>query len=376
MSQELQRIEPADLPVLSTQQVKARLTAILDLMRSAMVENIDFGKIPGTGGKPTLLKPGAEKLCVMFQLDAQYETVRTTHDTGHMTVVSKCIVYHAPSGNRLGSATAICSTMESKYAYRHASRLCPACGKPAIIKGKEEYGGGWLCWKKKDGCDAKFKDHDPAIVNQQVGRIPNEDLPDTFNTVIRIAEKRALVAAVRLVTGASAIFEEGETETPKEPGVPAEQPKPAKAMTRQQANEIRAAIAMLKAQPGYEEFKARELGRFCKDFAAMTEADALELLKVLHAEQAKRNAANGKPPDGKATLQDGLGDQPASEAQKADLDRLGDLLGYHHDRRDALIGMISRENPYELTHAGAVKVIEAWEAEICRREEKEMAGAT
>lgn len=30
---------------------------------------------------------------------------------------------------------------------------CPECGKSkAVIKGKEEYGGGWLCFKKKGGC--------------------------------------------------------------------------------------------------------------------------------------------------------------------------------------------------------------------------------
>ena len=39
--------------------------------------------------------------------------------------------------------------------------LCPECGQPAIIKGKEEWGGGWVCWKKEGGCGAKF-DSDPS----------------------------------------------------------------------------------------------------------------------------------------------------------------------------------------------------------------------
>lgn len=34
--------------------------------------------------------------------------------------------------------------------------VCPNCGKDAIIKGKEEYGGGWLCYKAKGGCGSKF----------------------------------------------------------------------------------------------------------------------------------------------------------------------------------------------------------------------------
>lgn len=35
---------------------------------------------------------------------------------------------------------------------------CPHCGAVgAIIQGKPEYGGGWLCYKKKGGCGAKYE---------------------------------------------------------------------------------------------------------------------------------------------------------------------------------------------------------------------------
>jgi hypothetical protein len=48
--------------------------------------------------------------------------------------------------------------------------VCPRCGKDAIIKGKEEYGGGWLCYKAKGGCGAKFdKDPTDAISHQPAG---------------------------------------------------------------------------------------------------------------------------------------------------------------------------------------------------------------
>jgi hypothetical protein len=212
MTAALARVEPADLPTLSVTQVKNRLDNITELMKSAMVPAVDFGAIPGTAGKPTLLKPGAEKLCVMFQLAPAYRTEKTFHADGHLTVECVCVVHHAPTGGVLGEASAMCTTRETKYAYRKAERVCPECGKAAIIKGKAEYGGGWLCWKKKDGCDAKFDDDDSAITGQSVGRIPNPDLADAYNTVLRIAEKRALVAAVRLVTGASAIFDEEQAD--------------------------------------------------------------------------------------------------------------------------------------------------------------------
>ena len=41
---------------------------------------------------------------------------------------------------------------------RTEQKVCPKCQKPAIIKGKTEYGGGMLCFKKKGGCGAKFTD--------------------------------------------------------------------------------------------------------------------------------------------------------------------------------------------------------------------------
>lgn len=45
---------------------------------------------------------------------------------------------------------------------------CPACGKKgSIIKGKEEYGGGYLCFKKKGGCGAKFKDLPKPVLEGQ-----------------------------------------------------------------------------------------------------------------------------------------------------------------------------------------------------------------
>jgi hypothetical protein len=234
MTAALARVEPADLPTLSVTQVKNRLDNITELMKSAMVPAVDFGAIPGTAGKPTLLKPGAEKLCVMFQLAPAYRTEKTFHADGHLTVECVCVVHHAPTGGVLGEASAMCTTREAKYAYRKAERVCPECGKAAIIKGKAEYGGGWLCWKKKDGCDAKFDDDDSAITGQSVGRVPNPDLADAYNTVLRIAEKRALVAAVRLVTGASAIFDEEQAE--HEPAAesspaPAASKPPAKAPT-------------------------------------------------------------------------------------------------------------------------------------------------
>lgn len=40
-----------------------------------------------------------------------------------------------------------------------ARPACPKCGhNRAVIEGKEEFGGGWLCFKKKEGCGHNWHD--------------------------------------------------------------------------------------------------------------------------------------------------------------------------------------------------------------------------
>lgn len=205
---------------LTAGDVRSQVNLIQEIMTGVMKVNEHFGVIPGTGTKPSLLKAGAEKLCLTFRLDPQYE-ITERRDGQHLTIMSKCILYHIPTGQRFGSGMGSCSTMESKYAYRNASRSCPSCGSNAIIKGKEEYGGGWVCFKKKGGCGAKFGDGDERIESQPQGRIPNEDLPDQYNTVLKMANKRSLVAAVLNATAASDIFTQDIEDMPQFAAEPA-----------------------------------------------------------------------------------------------------------------------------------------------------------
>ena len=191
---------------LSIVDVKSQVNLIQHIMREVMQEGEHYGAIPGFDSKKkSLFKAGAEKLCLVFRLDPQYE-IETKQNGIHREIVSKCTLYHIPTGQRYGSGMGSCSTMESKYAYRTAAAKCPQCHAEAIIKGKEEYGGGWVCYKKKGGCGAKFLDDDTQITGQVVGRIPNEDVADQYNTVLKMANKRSLVAAVLNTNAASDIF--------------------------------------------------------------------------------------------------------------------------------------------------------------------------
>lgn len=205
----LARVENHDQTDLMTiSDVKFRMDAVNQLMAEVMKRGPqgDYGVIPGTGDKPTLLKPGAEKLCTLFRLAPTYKINVTTMERGHREYNIVCTLTHINTGKVWGQGAASASTMESKYRWRQSARKCPQCGKEAIIKGKAEYGGGWLCFKKKDGCGAKFAENDAAITSQVAGKIENEDVADTYNTVLKMATKRALVAAVLITTGASALF--------------------------------------------------------------------------------------------------------------------------------------------------------------------------
>jgi len=174
-------------------------------------EGVDYGIIPGTA-KPTLLKPGAEKICAFFGYAPQYEILPGSIEDWDGTKFGEPLFYYhvrctlAKDGAAVGQGTGSCSSWESKYRYRMANRKCPSCGQEAIIVGKEEYGGGFVCFKRKGGCGAKFKEDDAAITGQTVGRVANPDIADIINTVQKMGDKRAYIAATLSATGASQYF--------------------------------------------------------------------------------------------------------------------------------------------------------------------------
>lgn len=244
----------------SVDDVIAQRGKIKDVMAQVMTDGVHYGRIPGVS-KPTLFKSGAEVLNTTFRLAPSYLSERIFHDDGHLTVIAKCVLTHAPSGMVLAEGEGLCSSRELKYAWRSAARSCPVCGAEAIIKGKQEYGGGWLCWKNhktNPGCGTKFQEGDPEIEGQAIGKITNPDLADTWNTVLKMADKRALVAAVLNGTAASDIFTqdvedshvaaevEREDAAPPTPVPPVEVEEPPPAITSAQAKKLDVLVGQLR----------------------------------------------------------------------------------------------------------------------------------
>jgi hypothetical protein len=204
-SQDLTNPEPREVPTFTAQDIKAQVQLIQEVMQAVMQEGHHYGVIPGTE-KPTLLKPGAEKLTMTFRLAPMLQVQARDLDDVHREYQVRCTLVHIPTGRVYGEGVGLCSTLESRYRYRYAERTCPRCGRATIIKGRAEYGGGWLCYQRKGGCGAKFTAQDPAITHQQVGRMENPDIADTYNTVLKMAKKRALIDATLTATAASDIF--------------------------------------------------------------------------------------------------------------------------------------------------------------------------
>ena len=142
-------------------EVRRQVNQIQYLMREVLKAGTHYGNVPGCGPKPTLLQPGAEKIAYMFHLVPAYEIKQSRFDGGHREYDVTCRLTSQDSGQVVGEGVGMCTTLESKYRYR----------------------------KTKDGA-----------------RVENPDIADTWNTVLKMAKKRAFVDAVKSTTAASDVF--------------------------------------------------------------------------------------------------------------------------------------------------------------------------
>lgn len=204
-------------PVMSIEASIERYKSIEKFVRECMVENVDYGVPPGFAkdAKPFLFKPGAQKLCAFFGYVPAY-TIETEIEEWDSQKYGEPLFYYkfrcvlTKDRNAVGEGIGSCNSWETKYRYRNSERVCPECGAGAIIKGKAEFGGGFLCWDKKGGCKAKFSEDDQRITEQKMGKVANPDIADVINTCQKQGEKRAYVEATLSATGASAFFTQDE----------------------------------------------------------------------------------------------------------------------------------------------------------------------
>lgn len=199
------------MPAMTIESAVERFNTLVEFVSRVLRKDVDYGVIPGTG-KPTLLKPGAEKLTTFFGLSTRFQLIERIEDwsgeshggEAFFYYMYRCQLYRGEL--LIAESDGSCNSRESKYRYREAQRTCPDCKQATIIKGKEEYGGGYLCFKKKGGCGAKYPGGDQRIENQPLGRVPNPEIADAVNTIQKMSQKRSLIAACLLAVNASEFF--------------------------------------------------------------------------------------------------------------------------------------------------------------------------
>lgn len=170
------------------------------MMQSVLRDGEHYGKIPGTD-RPTLLKSGAEKLLLVFRLGARYNTDVIEMQNGHREYRSDCTIFDIKSSNELGAASGSCSTMESKYRYRNVADY-EVTDIPIPHDSKErktEYRKQGYGMKKVSGMWAWVKYLDSE-------RTENPDIADVYNTVLKMSQKRALIATTLNVLAVSDMF--------------------------------------------------------------------------------------------------------------------------------------------------------------------------
>ena len=96
-------------------EMKAQVQRIQEIMQAVMKEGEHFGKIPGTP-KPTLLKPGAEKLIATFHLAPQYNELPGCREEDHfISYKIKCELQSIVTGYLIASGLGTCNSRERKY---------------------------------------------------------------------------------------------------------------------------------------------------------------------------------------------------------------------------------------------------------------------
>lgn len=204
-------------PVVGLDDALDKFKTVRDYTAKCLVKDVDYGTVPGVS-KPSLLKPGAEKIGSLFGLSPKFECIdRVLNFNGEGNPDNepffyfeyRCSLYKGD--HFVGSCDASCNSWEKKYRYRknNTEIRCPNCGKTGtIIKGKKEYGGGWVCYEKKGGCRAKFGDNDPVIISQLTGskEVKNFDTAEQVNTFQKMAQKRAYVGAILIACNLSEYY--------------------------------------------------------------------------------------------------------------------------------------------------------------------------
>ncbi|WP_434642705.1 DUF3820 family protein [Thermoanaerobacterium thermosaccharolyticum] len=168
--------------------MKQKLNLVQQFFKEVMINGQDYGVIPGTD-KPTLLKSGAEKLCELYGYAPIIKNIDETTDqeSGYYRARVTVALIHKKTGEVIAEGVGEANTMESRYYWRWIPEWKLPAGIDKSVPYSEER-------TNKNG--EKYR----------VYRLQNEDLWSLWNTVLKMAKKRALIDATLSATRSSGIF--------------------------------------------------------------------------------------------------------------------------------------------------------------------------
>lgn len=180
---------------LTAEEVKAHVNLITSVMASVMKPKVHYDTLPGTS-KPTLLKPGAEKILTTFRIACipEIEDLSTTDEIRYRLTVKGV---HQTADIIVGAGVGECSSNEDKYKWR-----------------------GVVCEQEWEATDERYRrtkwnkgyGNKAAYSVQQVRTNP----ADLANTILKMAKKRAMVDLCLTATAASDVFDQDLDELPPE----------------------------------------------------------------------------------------------------------------------------------------------------------------
>lgn len=206
-------------------------------MKEAMVAEHHYYSFQ-KDAKPALTQEGAHSICSLMKcVIGPPDLHETFHGDGHYTVRARVDIFNQ-AGERVATGDGSCSTQESKYAYRWY------------------WSNELLTGIDRSKLKTRGKDTNPQY------QLPNQDLPDLHNTVLKMAVKRAKVAGVRCLPLVSELFvaePDGEPENlspntapAKAASVKANKPSPAPPQPTETAVETAVRLAKKLTERGVE----------------------------------------------------------------------------------------------------------------------------
>lgn len=179
-----------ELPELDS--VKNQLTTIRKfqaIVKELLIEDLDYGKVPGAK-RPSLLKPGAEKLDKILHLCDTYEELEKVEDweKPFFYYKVKCRLIIIGTNITVSECIGSCNSMESQYRYRWVlpSQLPPELqnSQDSLPSKRAKTEHGWVT----------------------LYRVNNDDIWSLANTILKMAQKRAHIGATLSAARLSDVF--------------------------------------------------------------------------------------------------------------------------------------------------------------------------